>query len=557
MIIFGLIFSTILIATGGAAAWYWLTADSRAYKKTQAYKDEQQRQRIERIEERELRKHKLAVLRTAREIRKRVLLSLIRQRHVWVYERRGTRVRMSKPQIWTILFTLDEVWLRIDKLPHGVLWTDLLDDVVLENLRIDIGRKDAKWVTHDRLGVFLRVYLRSSIAGIPELFLWSSADSTQTAIELCPKTKPLAIPMGIGENRMFYYIELDKLRDGGPHLLIAGSTGGGKSNMLNQILCTLLTKNQPDYLQFAMIDLKRVELSQYRTIPHLWRPIVRYEQDVSGLFRELKQELENRYDLFERAGVNKIQAWNQIKRPRLPYIILVIDEWANVMEVKALREEAETLLSNLTRLGRAAGIHVIICTQRPSVDVVTGAIKTNVTARIAFRTADNAGSRVILDNGMASDLESVPGRAVWMNGGSYTQIQTPFITDKQIKEAVATVALPEGEAATKEGQEAIMADRVFAAAVNEFGGKFSWRPLYDHFGGTIPQHIIKKLQKLYQYDHEQRGPVIHVAGERYILAQVDDGLPGTKPKYLIHLNGNDPPDRMEAIQAIHDHNQLG
>lgn len=555
MLIIGFLLAGILIAVGGFLAWYWLTAEKRAYKKTPEYLHDQERQRIQRLEAAELRRHKLAVIRTARELRKRVIMSLIRQRHVWVYERRGATVRMSKPQIWTILFTLDEVWLRVDKLPYGVLWTDILDDVVLQNLRIDIGRKDAKWVTHDTLGVFLRIYLRSSIAGIPEIFLWQSNESTQTAMELCPKTKPLAIPVGIGENRMFYYIELDKLRDGGPHLLIAGSTGGGKSNMLNQILCTLLTKNRADYLQFAMVDLKRVELTHYRDVPHLWRPIVRYEREVASLFRDLKQELENRYDLFERAGVNKIQAWNQIKRPRLPYIILVIDEWANVMEVKELREEAETLLSNLTRLGRAAGIHVIICTQRPSVDIVTGAIKTNVTARIAFRTADNAGSRVILDNGMASDLESVPGRAIWMNGGQYIQIQTPLITDKQMEETVASVAAPTEEKSND--QELIIADRVFAAAVNEFGGKFSWRPLYDHFGGTIPQNVLKRLQKLYHYDHEQRGPVIQVNGERYILAQVNDGLPGTQPKYLVHLNGDDPPDCMEAIQAIHDRNSLG
>jgi S-DNA-T family DNA segregation ATPase FtsK/SpoIIIE len=188
-----------------------------------------------------------------------------------------------------------------------------------------------------------------------------------------------------------------------PHLLVAGATGSGKSVCLNCIIASLLVSATPDQVQMVMIDPKRVELSVYNGIPHLKNPVITDPRMAAGALFEMTKEMDQRYERFAKAGVRKIEEWNA-KYPddKLPYIVIVIDELADLMLVAP--GKVETLICRLAQLARATGIHLIVATQRPSVDVITGIIKANIPSRIAFAVSSQVDSRTILDMGGAERL---------------------------------------------------------------------------------------------------------------------------------------------------------
>jgi len=181
-----------------------------------------------------------------------------------------------------------------------------------------------------------------------------------------------------------------------PHLLVAGATGAGKSVCLNMIIASLLVTATPDQVQMLMIDPKRVELTVFNGIPHLIKEMIADPRLAAGALFEMTKEMESRYERFAKASVRKIEEYNT-KYPdeRLPYVVVVIDELADLMLVAPAR--VETTIMRLAQLGRATGIHLVVATQRPSVDVITGLIKANVPSRIAFAVSSQADSRVILD----------------------------------------------------------------------------------------------------------------------------------------------------------------
>lgn len=188
-----------------------------------------------------------------------------------------------------------------------------------------------------------------------------------------------------------------------PHLLIGGTTGSGKSVCLNALIMSLLYKSDPSILRITMIDPKRVELTQYEDLPHLWAPIITEPELSVKLLRRLTREMDNRYELFRKEGVRNIQGYNQKhKDSPLYYIVVIVDELADLMMVAP--KEIEKLICRLAQMARATGIHLIIATQRPSVDVITGLIKANFPSRIAFAVSSQADSRVILDIGGAEKL---------------------------------------------------------------------------------------------------------------------------------------------------------
>jgi S-DNA-T family DNA segregation ATPase FtsK/SpoIIIE len=192
-----------------------------------------------------------------------------------------------------------------------------------------------------------------------------------------------------------------------PHLLIAGTTGSGKSVCVNGLIACLLLQNTPDDLRLVMVDPKRVELTGYNGIPHLAAPVVVDMDRVIGTLQWALREMDNRYKLFAGAGARNIAEYNKkIRRtpdtPKLPYIVIVIDELADLMMLAP--EDTERSITRLAQMARATGIHMVIATQRPSVDVVTGLIKANFPARIAFAVASSTDSRVILDTTGAERL---------------------------------------------------------------------------------------------------------------------------------------------------------
>lgn len=206
----------------------------------------------------------------------------------------------------------------------------------------------------------------------------------------------LPLPLGRDVNGRYIVGDLTKM----PHLLIAGATGSGKSVCINGIISTLISVKQPDELSLVMIDPKMVELVGYNGVPHLKCPVVTEMDKVVGALRMVLREMNRRYELFKSVGVRNLDGYktwaeDELEAEKLPHMVVIIDELADLMMTTP--DEVETLLARLTQMARATGIHLIIATQRPSVNVLTGLIKANVPARIAFAVSSMTDSRVVLD----------------------------------------------------------------------------------------------------------------------------------------------------------------
>jgi S-DNA-T family DNA segregation ATPase FtsK/SpoIIIE len=243
----------------------------------------------------------------------------------------------------------------------------------------------------------------------------------------------LPVPLGRDVNGRYVVGDLTRM----PHLLIAGATGSGKSVCLNGIISTFFLTRSPDDLKLLMIDPKMVELTGYNGVPHLQCPVVTEMDKVVGALRLVLHEMERRYTLFNKMGVRNLDGYrmkiadDEPNAERLPYLVVIIDELADLMMTTP--EEVETLLVRLAQMARATGIHLIIATQRPTVDVLTGLIKANVPARIAFAVTSLTDSRVILD---LPGAERLLGRGDMLflppDAAKPQRIQGAFIEDKDV-----------------------------------------------------------------------------------------------------------------------------
>ena len=228
---------------------------------------------------------------------------------------------------------------------------------------------------------------------------------------------------------------------GMPHLLIAGTTGSGKSVCVNGIICTMLMTCSPDELKLIMVDPKRVELTNYNGIPHLMAPVVTELERIVGVLKWVQREMDDRYRAFAMAGARNITDYNgrvekkQIEGERLPYIIVIVDELADLMMLAP--DETERVITRLAQMARATGIHIIISTQRPSVDVVTGLIKANFPSRIAFAVATGVDLRVIMD---MPGAEKLLGRGDMLfqapDAPMPLRLQGIFVSDEEIQKIV-------------------------------------------------------------------------------------------------------------------------
>jgi DNA segregation ATPase FtsK/SpoIIIE, S-DNA-T family len=224
-----------------------------------------------------------------------------------------------------------------------------------------------------------------------------------------------------------------------PHLLIAGATGQGKSVCINALITSLLFQATPEHMRLLLIDPKRVELTGYNGLPHLALPVLVESHQAAAALRWAVAEMDRRYKMFSAEGVRNIAAYNdkatQKLARRLPYIVIVIDELADLMMVAA--GEIEELICRIAQLARAVGIHLIIATQRPSTDIITGLIKANIPSRIAFAVGSQVDSRVILDSGGA---EKLLGRGDMLyqpvDAGKPTRIQGAFVSDPEVEGVV-------------------------------------------------------------------------------------------------------------------------
>jgi len=220
-----------------------------------------------------------------------------------------------------------------------------------------------------------------------------------------------------------------------PHLLIAGSTGSGKTVMLNSIIVSLLYENTPEDLKFIMIDPKRVELTFYNDLPHLLVPVVTEVPKTINALKWAIREMENRFDILSNAKKRDIETYNREMPEKMPYIVIVVDELADLMVTAP--QDVETCIIRLAQMARAVGIHLVLATQRPSVDIITGLIKANITSRIAFSVASMVDSRTILDT---SGAEKLLGRGDMLFTSSELskpkRLQGAYVSDKEIKRVV-------------------------------------------------------------------------------------------------------------------------
>jgi DNA segregation ATPase FtsK/SpoIIIE, S-DNA-T family len=227
------------------------------------------------------------------------------------------------------------------------------------------------------------------------------------------------------------YADLAKM----PHLLIGGATNSGKSIGLATLITSLLLRNTPKDVRLVMIDPKRVELTLFDGIPHLMCPVIKDVKEAPGVLRAVWREMDRRYDLLSERGVRNIQSWNEKAtfQERMPYIVVIIDEMADLM-IQA-RAEVETSIVRLAQLARAVGIHLVLATQRPSVDVITGIIKANIPSRIAFSVASQIDSRTILDQKGAEDLIG-KGDMLFMpiDADKAVRVQGCYVSEKEIEE---------------------------------------------------------------------------------------------------------------------------
>jgi len=228
-----------------------------------------------------------------------------------------------------------------------------------------------------------------------------------------------------------------------PHLLVAGATGSGKSVCINGIIASILYKANPDEVKFLMIDPKMVELNMYNGIPHLLAPVVTNPKRASLALKKIVVEMEKRYELFSKSGTRNIEGYNQHVKDDaslfLPYIVVIVDELADLMMVAS--NDVEDAIARLAQMARAAGIHLIIATQRPSVDVITGVIKANIPSRIAFGVSSQVDSRTILD---VAGAEKLLGRGdmlfLPMGMNKPIRVQGAFLSDEEVEALVSYVS---------------------------------------------------------------------------------------------------------------------
>ena len=243
------------------------------------------------------------------------------------------------------------------------------------------------------------------------------------------KKKDIRLPIALGKNISGIPIVGDLASM--PHLLIAGTTGSGKSVCINTIILSLLYRHTPDKCKFILIDPKMLELSTYEGIPHLLCPVITEAKKAASVLGWVVKEMENRYRLMTKEGVRNIDSYNAKHALPMPYIVVVVDEMSDLMLVAG--KEIENYIQKLSQMARAAGIHIIMATQRPSVDVITGTIKANFPTRISFQVTSKIDSRTILGEQGAEQLLGKGDMLYMSSANRIIRIHAPFVSDNEIE----------------------------------------------------------------------------------------------------------------------------
>lgn len=319
-----------------------------------------------------------------------------------------------------------------------------------------------------------------------------------------------------------------------PHLLVAGATGSGKSVCINCIIASILMRAKPDEVKLVMVDPKKVELSMYNGIPHLKAPVVTDPKKASIALKNIVAEMENRYDIFEKTKNKNIASYNEFceRNPeyeKMPYIVVIIDELADLMLVAA--KEVEDSIMRITQMARAAGIHLIVATQRPSTDVITGVVKANIPSRISFAVSSSIDSRTILDS---SGAEKLLGKGdmlfLPMGESSPIRIQGAYVSDEEIEKIVSYVI----EQQKAQYDENLTVDHSSKSSSNdsyESNEEYD-DPLYDEivdFAIQTGKISASFIQRKYRLGYNRAARIIDLLEERGIVGPAN----GSKPREVL------------------------
>ena len=254
------------------------------------------------------------------------------------------------------------------------------------------------------------------------------------------KKKEIKLPIALGKSISGNPIvgDLSSM----PHLLIAGTTGSGKSVCINTIILSLLYRHTPERCKFILIDPKMLELSTYEGVPHLLCPVITEAKKAASVLGWVVKEMENRYKLMTKVGVRNIDGYNEKHKISMPYIVVIVDEMSDLMHVAG--KEIEGYIQKLSQMARASGIHIIMATQRPSVDVITGTIKANFPTRISFQVSSKIDSRTILGEQGAEQLLGKGDMLFMSSANRIIRIHGPYVSEKEI-EKISSVLRAQGE----------------------------------------------------------------------------------------------------------------
>jgi len=309
-----------------------------------------------------------------------------------------------------------------------------------------------------------------------------------------------------------------------PHLLIAGTTGSGKTVCVNSLIMSMIYNATPEELKFLMVDPKMVELAIYNGLPHLLCPVVTDAKKVSGALGWVVGEMETRYKMLAKITVRNIQAFNQKSEEKLPYIVVIIDELADLMMIA--QEDIENAITRLAQLSRAVGIHMILATQRPSVDVVTGVIKANFPARISFKVASKVDSRTVLDMNGADKLLG-KGDMLFLEPGSPKPIraQGTFLTDPEIEKVVNFI---------KSQQEPVYDNEILEQQKKNISGRggFEKDEFFDEAVSMVletGQASVSMLQRRLRLGYTRAARIIDAMEEEGIIGP----FRGSKPREIL------------------------
>lgn len=539
LVLVGVLFSGTL-TLDGLAVLYFLGAFNKylarfdawySYRRSREYRMAKQAAKADRAMFREIRK-------AARFLAPRIVNALASQGLCYIYERQGARRRASKIKLGDCLMTHEAIYYHVRKTPFRVQFTDLLNPDVAQNLSIAIGRECRFLNVSAGDGLWLQVELLGGIASVPRHFAWRNDNDPHCAVELLPKTEPWRVAVGMGSNRKFHYEDPRTW----PHAIVAGMTGGGKSVWLRQFLATLIGRLTPQQLQLVLIDLKGgLEFGRdFEGLPHLRTDVVFDRESVGPALADIVAEKERRWTMFRAAGNNSITSWNAANPARrLPYIFIIFDEIASLMlsSDKKLKRAVEGLIEDLAGQGRALGIHLILCTQIPSREVLSTIIRGNIPTRLCF-AMDHTGSMLTLGNQQANEIHP-GGRLVYKSGGEQVVLQGPFISEEQLKRAI--------DQAINQAPPEERHMKLFRYALAELKGAFAINEIAKHPDGT--KYHAQKIGKAWEYNPEVKQPVIELDGARYLLTPGFRVYQANLPRLLVDAP-EQLPESMDAVREL-------